>query len=78
VPPRTDARAEERLNPFEEAEPDVPEPLRSRLLRTGFVKIDGRGPGFLDTDRYAAADQIAYVGPDGLMLGVSKDQLPTE
>src|SRR5689334_15766043 len=32
------------------AEPCVPEPLRSRLLISGFVKIDGPGPDLWDTD----------------------------
>ena len=28
--------------------------------------------------RYAAAERIAYVGPDGVLLSVTKAQLPTE
>jgi hypothetical protein len=57
-------------------EPDVPEPLRSRLLRTGYLKIDG--PGLTDTDRYARADRIAAVTGDTVRLAVRRDQLATE
>ncbi|HEY3079807.1 MAG TPA: hypothetical protein VGM69_07845 [Chloroflexota bacterium] len=73
-----DARAEERLNVFEEPEPDVPEPLRSRLLRSGFIKIDGYGPNFLDVDRYVAAEDIAEVGDDTVKLRRRKDEIPRE
>ncbi|HEV8638601.1 MAG TPA: hypothetical protein VG370_30690 [Chloroflexota bacterium] len=78
VPAGGDARAEERLNVFEEPEPDVEEPLRSRLLRSGFIKIDGYGPGFLDVDRYVAAEQIAAVGDDTVKLTLRKDEIPRE
>ena len=40
--------------------PDVPEPLRSRLLMSGYGEVDG--PGILDSDRYV---------PAGLIVGVS-------
>ncbi len=42
-----------------EREPDVPEPLRSQLLRTGFIKVDGSG--LADADRYIGADRISEV-----------------
>lgn len=58
------------------SEPDVPQPLKARLARTGFVKIDG--PGLADTDRYVAADRIASVDGDRVALGVTKDQLAVE
>jgi hypothetical protein len=58
------------------SEPDVPQPLKDRLARTGFVKIDG--PGLADTDRYVSADRIASVDGDRVTLGVTKDQLPVE
>ena len=78
VPAGSDARAEERLNVFEEPEPDVIEPLRSRLLRSGFIKIDGYGPGFLDVDRYVAAEHIASVADDTVRLSLRKDEIPRE
>lgn len=58
------------------SEPDVPQPLKDRLLRTGFVKIDG--PGLIDTDRYVRADRIADVDGDRVMLTVPWDQLMVE
>jgi hypothetical protein len=59
-----------------DAEPDVPEPLRSRLLRFGYVKIDGTG--WIDTDRYVTADQIGRVVGDTVTLLVDKDRLLAE
>jgi hypothetical protein len=58
------------------AEPDVPEPLRSRLLRHGFIKVDG--PGLTDTDRYVRGDYVASVSGDTVTLTVAKDRLAEE
>ena len=60
----------------DESEPDVPEPLKARLVRTGFIKIDGKG--FFSHDHYAAADQIDAVADDSVRLAVVKDRLHTE
>jgi hypothetical protein len=57
-------------------EPKVPEPLRSRLMRQGFIKIDGKG--WIDTDRYVAADGISRVAGDTVTLLVTKDQIPSD
>lgn len=60
----------------DEREPDVPGPLRARLLRSGYIKVDG---GFLiETDRYVPADQIASVSGDTVHLKVPKDRLVKE
>lgn len=57
----------------EEHEPDVPNPLRARLLRSGYLKIDG---GFLvGKDRYVPADMIASVNEDVVRLHARKDEL---
>jgi hypothetical protein len=61
---------------FGDAEPDVPEPLRSRLLRSGYVKIDGKG--WLGTDRYVTADAIGNVAGETVTLTIGKDHLLTE
>jgi hypothetical protein len=58
------------------SEPDVPQPLKDRLARSGYVKIDG--PGLADTDRYVSADRIASVAGDRVTLSVTKEQLPLE
>ena len=58
------------------AEPDVPGPLAARLLRMGYVKVDGKG--LLETDRYVASDQIGEVDQDVVRLNVSKDELSRE
>jgi len=59
-----------------EGEPDVPEPTRSRLLRWGYVKVDGRG--WIDTDRYVTADLIAGVAGETVTLAVAKERLIAE
>jgi hypothetical protein len=58
------------------SEPDVPGPLAGRLLRLGYVKVDGKG--LLEADRYVASDQIAAVDDNTVRLTVSKDQLTRE
>jgi len=60
----------------DEREPDVEEPLRSQLLRYGFIKVDGSG--LLDKDRYVRSDLIGNVSDDVVTLKVSKDDLPKE
>ena len=60
----------------DEREPDVSEPLRSLLLRTGFLKIDG--PDLLDTDRYVRADRVVDVEDDVVRLSVRAADLPKE
>jgi hypothetical protein len=59
-----------------EGEPDVPEPLRSRLRRTGFIKIDG--PGLLERDRYVSSEKVREVTQDRVRLAVRKAQLASE
>lgn len=56
-----------------EGEPRVPEPLRSRLLRSGYVKIDGKG--WIDTDRYVSAEHIVAIDEDTVSLSLLKDQI---
>lgn len=53
--------------------PDVEEPMRSQLLRTGFIKVDGKG--WFDKDHYVPADQIAGVSGDAVTLTVAKEGL---
>jgi hypothetical protein len=59
-----------------EREPDVPEPLRSELRRTGYIKIDG--PDLLDTDRYVASNRVREVAQDRVRLSVRKEDLARE
>lgn len=61
----------------DEREPDVPAPARARLLRSGYVKVDGAGFLF-ETDRYVPADMIASVDGDTVHLRVPKDRLIKE
>ena len=56
-----------------EHEPDVPEPLRSRLVRSGYVKIGG--PGLLDHDRYVPSEYVDEVTQDCVRLSVRKGNL---
>ena len=59
-----------------EREPDVPEPLRSRLRRTGYIKIDG--PDLLDTDRYVSSERVKEVSDDRVRLSVRREELAVE
>ena len=54
----------------------MPGPARAKLLRTGYIKVDG---GFLiATDRYVPADEIASVSDDTVHLRVPKGELIKE
>src|SRR5262245_41876376 len=57
-------------------EPQLPEPLRSRFLIAGFIKIDGGGLG--DSDWYASSDMLQGVSEDTVRLKVGKDALAEE
>jgi hypothetical protein len=59
-----------------EREPDVPEPLRSRLVRSGYLKLDGAH--LLETDRYVPADYVRDVADDKVRLSVRRDDLIKE
>lgn len=52
---------------------DIPEEMRSHLVRHGFIRIDA--PGLFNADRYVVADQIASVADDEVVLNVSKTEL---
>jgi hypothetical protein len=58
------------------SEPDVPGPLAARLLRMGYLKVDGKG--LMEADRYVARDEIAEVSDSVIRLNVRKDQLTKE
>jgi hypothetical protein len=58
------------------SEPDVPGPLAGRLLRLGYIKVDGKH--LLEADRYVASDQIAGVDQEIVRLNVPKDELARE
>lgn len=52
---------------------DVPEPLRSQLLRDGYVHLDTKG--LFASGRYILPEQIARMTPEGIQLNVTKDAL---
>jgi len=52
---------------------EIPEPLRSRLLREGYIRLDTAG--LLAKDRYILPSQIATASGDEVMLNVEKDEL---
>jgi hypothetical protein len=55
-------------------EPDVPPALAARLVRLGYLEVDG--DGLTDRHRYVAADEIAEV-TDGMMrLSVPRNRMP--
>lgn len=53
--------------------PDLAEPMRSQMLRAGYVKIDGKG--WFGSDLYASADQVADVSNGVVRLNVAKEGL---
>ena len=59
-----------------ETEPDVPEPLRSRLVRDGYLKVDG--PHLVDSDRYVPASYVRGVTDDRVRLSARKEELAKE
>ena len=57
-------------------EPDLPPAIATRLMRTGFIKIDAKG--LFAKDRYVSADRISSVSNDTVRLTVNKDDLAKE
>jgi hypothetical protein len=52
---------------------EVPDPLRQRLLRLGFMRIDSKG--LFAADRYVLPEQIAEVAGDRVTPRVTRDEL---
>lgn len=52
---------------------NLPDELRERLLRQGFIRIDSSG--LFSSDRYAMPEQIAAVHEDRVILRTDKDGL---
>jgi hypothetical protein len=55
------------------ADDPLPEALRGRLLRQGFIRIDTAG--LFASDRFAMPDQIESVSDDTVRLRLGKDEL---
>ena len=55
------------------ADDPLPEALRGRLLRQGFIRIDTAG--LFASDRYATPEQIESVSEDIVRLSLTKDDL---
>jgi hypothetical protein len=55
------------------ADDDMPDVLRDRLIREGYIRLDTAG--LFAADRYIFPDQISNVTGDEVILNVSKDQL---
>ena len=68
-------RVVERALP-EESEPDVPDPLRTELQRTGYLKIGGHG--ILGKARYVSSERASVVTGDTVRLSVRKGDLAKE
>ncbi|HZY68113.1 MAG TPA: hypothetical protein VFE52_05970 [Devosia sp.] len=52
---------------------EVPEPLRSQLLRDGYIRLNASG--LFARDRYILPEQISRLEPDGIQLNVTRDAL---
>jgi len=52
---------------------ELPEVLRDRLMREGYIRLDTKG--LMARDRFILPDQIASASGDEVMLKVDKDQL---
>ncbi|HEX5596450.1 MAG TPA: hypothetical protein VFX61_10600 [Micromonosporaceae bacterium] len=57
-------------------EPDVPADVAARLLRSGYLKVDGEEP--FDVAVYVGADQIADVSDSLVQLAVGMEDLIPE
>jgi hypothetical protein len=57
-------------------EPLVPEPLRTRLIRIGYIKLAGHG--LPNHQRYVRGDRIARVASGRVELSVRKEDLATD
>jgi hypothetical protein len=68
-------RVVERALP-EESEPDVPDPLRTQLQRSGYLKIGGHGIG--GRARYVSSEHVSAVSGDRVRLSVRKGDLAKE
>jgi len=55
------------------ADKEIPEPLRSRLLLEGYIRLDTKG--ILAKHRYVLPSQIASSSGDEIRLNVTKDEL---
>lgn len=55
------------------ADEPLPEAVRGRLLRQGFIRIDTSG--IFASDRFALPDQIESVSEDCIHLRVARDEL---
>ncbi|MBI1299970.1 hypothetical protein GC175_34025 [bacterium] len=62
---------EEMANVFRTDE--IPDEVRERLQRLGFIRIDAKG--LFSSDRYATPDQIATVRDDRVILTADRDTL---
>jgi hypothetical protein len=51
----------------------IPEPVRARLLRHGFIRIDTAG--LFAADRFAMPEQIGSVSDDRVTLQVTREEL---
>lgn len=73
-------------NPLDETQPslavtmlevfqpdELPEELRARLIREGFVRMEA--PGLFHAERYVLPEQIQAVNEDEVRLNVSKSEL---
>jgi hypothetical protein len=52
---------------------ELPEVLRERLLREGYIRLDAKG--LFAADRYILPEQIASANGDSLRLAVTRDEL---
>lgn len=74
--PRPDDRDDTLVGDFIETfvgQEGLPEAVRQRLLRRGYIQIDGGG--LFAADRFATPDEIARVDGGGVLLRVAHDEL---
>jgi hypothetical protein len=56
-------------------EDDMPEAVRERLLREGYIRIDADAP--FTADHFALPSQIASASGDEVVLNIGRDELIT-
>lgn len=78
TPDRTQNNNDSIIENFAEAlwgDDDLPETVRGRLLRLGFIKVD---PGLLQSDHYVTPDMIENVTTDKVFLRGRLDGTPED
>ncbi len=71
--PTKDESFVEDLSDVFDPEDKIPDVVRERLLRHGFIRVEGAE--LFDQDQYVIPEQIAAIDEDGVKLRIVRDEL---